>query len=182
MLLYHLMADEGVLPDKVIPQVPQNLMQGEDQSIPRICVGQSLDDCLTGIPVTGITIPFLLAEVKRAGAKQAWKKDFQFPFIIRTYCAECNNSAFFDERKVSHYVWDAEITHECWLTEYSEPLRIEKRWLTDATIEKRRFLHDGEWWTYPIISNSVWSDTPAYPNPVFRKKILSMTKKWLEQN
>ena len=130
MLLYHLMADEGVLPNKVIPQVPQNLMQGEDQSIPRICVGQSLDDCLTGITVTGITIPFLLAEVKRAGAKQAWKKDFQFPFIIRTYCAECNNSAFFDERKVSHYVWDAEITHECWLTEYSEPLRIEKRWLT----------------------------------------------------
>lgn len=33
MLLYHLMADEGVLPNKVIPQVPQNLMQGEDQSI-----------------------------------------------------------------------------------------------------------------------------------------------------
>lgn len=94
MLLYHLMADEGALPDKVIPQVPQNLMQGEDQSVLRICVGQSLDDCLTGITVTGITIPFLLAEVKRAGAKQAWKKDFQFPFIIRTYCAECNNSAF----------------------------------------------------------------------------------------
>lgn len=81
MLLYHLMADEGVLPNKVIPQVPQNLMQGEDQSIPRICVGQSLDDCLTGITVTGITIPFLLAEVKRAGAKQAWKKDFQFRLL-----------------------------------------------------------------------------------------------------
>lgn len=61
MLLYHLMTDEGTLPDKVIPQVPQNLMQGEDQSVPRICVGQSLDDCLTGITVTGITIPYLLA-------------------------------------------------------------------------------------------------------------------------
>ena len=36
MLLYHLMADEGVLPNMVIPQVPQNLMQGEDQSVPRI--------------------------------------------------------------------------------------------------------------------------------------------------
>lgn len=131
-------------------------MQGEGQSVPRICVGQSLDDCLTGITVTGITIPFLLAEVKRAGAKQAWKKDFQFPFIIRTYCAEYNNSAFFDERK--------------------------KRWLVDATIEKRRFLHDGEWWNYPIISNSVWSDTPAYPNPAFQDKILFLTKKWLEQN
>lgn len=131
MLLYHLMADEGVLPNMVIPQVPQNLMQGEDQ---------------------------------------------------RTYCAECNNSAFFDERKVSQYVWDAEITHECWLTEYSEPLRIEKRWLVDATIEKRRFLHDGEWWTYPIISHSVWSDAAAYPNPAFQEKILSLTKKCLEQN
>lgn len=118
MLLYHLMTDEGTLPDKVIPQVPQNLMQGEDQSVPRICVGQSLDDYLT----------------------------------------------------------------ECWLTEYSEPLRIEKRWLVDATIEKRRFPHDGEWWNYPIISNSVWSDTPAYPNPAFQEKILFLTKKWLEQN
>lgn len=59
---------------------------------------------------------------------------------------------------------------------------IEKRWLVDATIEKRRFLHDGEWWNYPIISNSVWSDAPAYSNPAFQEKILSLTKKWLEQN
>lgn len=82
MLLYHLMADEGVLPDKVIPQVPQNLMQGEDQSIPRICVGQSLDDCLTGITVTGITIPFLNLDDSMNGLyrqrerKSASKKGF----------------------------------------------------------------------------------------------------------
>lgn len=118
MSLYHLMADIGAVPSKVIPKIPANAMKEEDQSIPRICVSRSLDECLTGITVTGITFPFLLEELRTSHTKQIWDKQYQFPFIVRTYCAENNNSAFFDEKKVSKYVWDANFTGECWLTEY----------------------------------------------------------------
>ena len=48
-ILFHLMADTGCLPDKVVPQIPTNRMKGEDQETPRICTGHTLDDCLTGI-------------------------------------------------------------------------------------------------------------------------------------
>lgn len=46
MILYHIMADTGCLPDDVVPQIPTNRMKGEDQEIPRICLGHTLDDCL----------------------------------------------------------------------------------------------------------------------------------------
>ena len=51
MILYHIMADTGYLPDDVIPQIPTNRMKGEDQEIPRICLGHTLDDCLTSIGI-----------------------------------------------------------------------------------------------------------------------------------
>lgn len=50
-ILFHLMANTGCLPDKVVPQIPTNRMKGEDQETPRICTGHTLDDCLTGIGI-----------------------------------------------------------------------------------------------------------------------------------
>lgn len=44
MILYHIMADTGCLPDDVVPQIPTNRMKGEDQEIPRICLGHTLDE------------------------------------------------------------------------------------------------------------------------------------------
>lgn len=41
MILYHIMADTGCLPDDVVPQIPTNRMKGEDQEIPRICLGHT---------------------------------------------------------------------------------------------------------------------------------------------
>ena len=182
MSLYHLMADIGAVPSKVILKIPANAMKEEDQSIPRICVSRSLDECLTGITVTGITFPFLLEELRTSHTKQIWDKQYQFPFIVRTYCAENNNSAFFDEKKVSKYVWDANFTGECWLTEYREPISTKKRWLVNADIENRHIIRNNESWRYPIIHNSVWSNVPTYLNPEFQDKLLQMTKIWLEQN
>lgn len=147
MSLYHLMADIGAVPSKVIPKIPANAMKEEDQSIPRICVSRSLDECLTGITVTGITFPFLLEELRTSHTKQIWDKQYQFPFIVRTYCAENNNSAFFDEKKVSKYVWDANFTGECWLTEYREPISTKKRWLVNADIENRHIIRQFPVWS-----------------------------------
>lgn len=47
MILYHIMADTGCLPDDVVPQIPTNRMKGEDQEIPRICLGQTAKPCRT---------------------------------------------------------------------------------------------------------------------------------------
>lgn len=129
------MADIGAVPSKVIPKIPANAMKEEDQSIPRICVSRSLDECLTGITVTGITFPFLLEELRTSHTKQIWDKQYQFPFIVRTYCAENNNSAFFDEKKVSKYVWDANFTGECWLTEYREPISTKNAGWSTLTLK-----------------------------------------------
>lgn len=168
MSLYHLMADIGAVPSKVIPKIPANAMKEEDQSIPRICVSRSLDECLTSITVTGITFPFLLEELRTSHTKQIWDKQYQFPFIVRTYCAENNNSAFFDEKKVSKYVWDANFTGECWLTEYREPISTKKRWLVNADIENRHIIRNNESWRYPIIHNSVWSKRRIPPEIIAR--------------
>lgn len=77
MSLYHLMADIGAVPSKVIPKIPANAMKEEDQSIPRICVSRSLDECLTGITVTGITFPFLLEELRTSHTKQIWDNYYE---------------------------------------------------------------------------------------------------------
>lgn len=69
MSLYHLMADIGAVPSKVIPKIPANAMKEEDQSIPRICVSRSLDECLTGITVTGITFPFFARRIENFSYK-----------------------------------------------------------------------------------------------------------------
>lgn len=64
MILYHIMADTGCLPDDVVPQIPTNRMKGEDQEIPRICLGHTLDDCLTSIGIAHFVSKFLLAELR----------------------------------------------------------------------------------------------------------------------
>lgn len=61
VILYHIMADTGCLPDDVIPQIPTNRMKGEDQEIPRICLGHTLDDCLTSIGIAHFVSKFLPA-------------------------------------------------------------------------------------------------------------------------
>ena len=65
MILYHIMADTGCLPDDVVPQIPTNRMKGEDQEIPRICLGHTLDDCLTSIGIAHFVSKFLLAELRQ---------------------------------------------------------------------------------------------------------------------
>ena len=98
-ILFHLMANTGCLPDKVVPQIPTNRMKGEDQETPRICTGHTLDDCLTGIGIP-------------------------------------------------HFI---------------------------------PFSHNGKQYEYPVILDSQWSSIPMQPAPEFRKCLLDITKKWLEE-
>lgn len=82
MILYHIMADTGCLPEDVVPQIPTNRMKGEDQEIPRICLGHTLDDCLTSIGIAHFVSKFLLAELRQ---NKKYSKDMPLPFIVRMY-------------------------------------------------------------------------------------------------
>ena len=85
-ILFHLMADTGCLPDKVVPQIPTNRMKGEDQETPRICTGYTLDDCLTGIGIPHFISSFLLSEIRQGRSAKHAAETMLLPFVGRVYC------------------------------------------------------------------------------------------------
>lgn len=92
-ILFHLMANTGCLPDKVVPQIPTNRMKGEDQETPRICTGHTLDDCLTGIGIPHFISSFLLSEIRQGRSAKHAAETMLLPFVGRVYCVEDNNPA-----------------------------------------------------------------------------------------
>lgn len=123
MILYHIMADTGCLPDDVIPQIPTNRMKGEDQEIPRICLGHTLDDCLTSIGIAHFVSKFLLAELRQ---NKKYSKDMPLPFIVRMYNIKDEDPNLLTEEETQKYVADSVVTSECWLTRYEKPVKIQK--------------------------------------------------------
>lgn len=180
-ILFHLMADTGCLPDKVVPQIPTNRMKGEDQETPRICTGYTLDDCLTGIGIPHFISSFLLSEIRQGRSAKHAAETMLLPFVGRVYCVEDNNPALILDDKTKYFVKDSVVTHECWLTEYIEPIRTEKLWLVDGEVQFIPFSHNGKQYEYPVVLDSQWSSIPMQPAPEFRKCLLDITKKWLEE-
>ena len=180
-ILFHLMADTGCLPDKVIPQIPTNWISGEDRKTPRICTGYTLDDCLTGIGIPHFISSFLLTEIRQGRSAKLAAEAMLLPFVGRVYCVEDNNPALILDDVTRHFVYDATITRECWLTEYIEPVKTEKLWLVDGEIRLVPFSQDGKQYEYPVVLNSKWSSIPMQPAPEFRKCLLDVTKKWLDE-
>lgn len=123
MILYHIMADTGCLPDDVVPQIPTNRMKGEDQEIPRICLGHTLDDCLTSIGIAHFVSKFLLAELRQ---NKKYSKDMPLPFIVRMYNIKDEDPNLLTEEETQKYVADSVVTSECWLTRYEKPVKIQK--------------------------------------------------------
>lgn len=115
MILYHIMADTGCLPDDVVPQISTNRMKGEDQEIPRICLGHTLDDCLTSIGIAHFVSKFLLAELRQ---NKKYSKDMPLPFIVRMYNIKDEDPNLLTEEETQKYVADSVVTSECWLTRY----------------------------------------------------------------
>lgn len=131
MILYHIMADTGYLPDDVVPQIPTNRMKGEDQEIPRICLGHTLDDCLTSIGIAHFVSKFLLAELRE---NKKYSKDMPLPFIVRMYNIKDDDPNLLTEEETQKYVADSVVTSECWLTRYEKPVKIQKLWLVGGEV------------------------------------------------
>ena len=143
MILYHIMADTGCLPDDVVPQIPTNRMKGEDQEIPRICLGHTLDDCLTSIGIAHFVSKFLLAELRQ---NKKYSKDMPLPFIVRMYNIKDEDPNLLTEEETQKYVADSVVTSECWLTRYEKPVKIQKLWLVGGEVVL---------WPYIVVHSSV---------------------------
>ena len=140
MILYHIMADTGCLPDDVVPQIPTNRMKGEDQEIPRICLGHTLDDCLTSIGIAHFVSKFLLAELRQ---NKKYSKDMPLPFIVRMYNIKDEDPNLLTEEETQKYVADSVVTSECWLTRYAKPVKVQKLWLVGGEVVLWPYIVDG---------------------------------------
>lgn len=145
MILYHIMADTGCLPDDVVPQIPTNRMKGEDQEIPRICLGHTLDDCLTSIGIAHFVSKFLLAELRQ---NKKYSKDMPLPFIVRMYNIKDEDPNLLTEEETQKYVADSVVTSECWLTRYEKPVKIQKLWLVGGEVVLWPYIVDGVVYNY----------------------------------
>lgn len=194
MILYHIMADTGYLPDDVIPQIPTNRMKGEDQEIPRICLGHTLDDCLTSIGIAHFVSKFLLAELRE---NKKYSKDMPLPFIVRMYNIKDDDPNLLTEEETQKYVADSVVTSECWLTRYEKPVKIRKLWLVSGEVVLWPYIVDGVVYDYqtkagkahdfnrgrcqPIVRNSIWADSKTLPDPEFQNQIMDIAQKWLNE-
>ena len=48
--LYHVSIDANLEPHHFVPRIPDRSLNDEDSSIPRVCVSDSIDNCLRGCP------------------------------------------------------------------------------------------------------------------------------------
>lgn len=100
--------------------IPTNRMKGEDQEIPRICLGHTLDDCLTSIGIAHFVSKFLLAELRQ---NKKHSKDMPLPFIVRMYNIKDEDPNLLTEEETQKYVADSVVTSECWLTRYEKHIK-----------------------------------------------------------
>lgn len=105
MKFYHIeLATEKII-QKFIPRIPNEILENEDITTPRICVSTSLEGCLNAVP---------------------WGR-LNFDYIpmcqpIRVYEFDENDYISSLELFSSNKVEDAMLTGECWLLQESVPI------------------------------------------------------------
>ena len=82
-ILYHLIwGHPSVAQNKTIePRIPKNIMETENNTIQRICVAPTVDDCLTGIGPSNIGVNFLMEELHK-GCNTVAYNNILLPFTI----------------------------------------------------------------------------------------------------
>lgn len=103
-MFYHISLDTSDIVEEFTPRIPseQSRIEGEDRTIPRICVAKTIEDCLSGFPEGG------------------YKLEGNCPMLIRVY--------EFDEKEIDNenivrapelflenIVPDAWVTGEHWV-------------------------------------------------------------------
>lgn len=104
-MLYHVSTDTSRVIPIFIPRIPNKnqRMEGENETIPRICVAKSIEDCLTAMPNGGY---FLTSEHK---PKRIRVYEFDEEVVQEGNLIKPTDLYF------SEYVLDAWVTGEHWV-------------------------------------------------------------------
>lgn len=106
----------------VEPWIPGHTMRGEDETIPRICVAESIEECVLGCD---------LWRFHRCCEKVPGMEHFAdemmeaYPIIIQAYAVDPADV----HKPTPEEVPDADMTGELWLTKPTRPIRREMVWL-----------------------------------------------------
>ena len=172
--------------EPIYPHIPQNPIEGENNSIQRICTAPSLDDCLTALGPTFIGLN-VLHELSQACDNGIVERDVTLPFTMFQFAIDRKNPALMFTGKVAKYVPDAFWTQECWITEPIVPFDSKHLWLVDGKVSEDRILfkgkHDSEpkRYRYYVITDGQWSSVKQKATPEFIKSSIAVTKEWLTQ-
>ena len=108
LMFYHVSMDTSDIVEKFTPRIPteQSRIEGEDRTVPRICVAKTIEDCLTGFPEGG------------------YKLEENCPMLIRVYefdeaDIEKENVVRAPELFLKNIVPDAWVTGEHWIINQS---------------------------------------------------------------
>lgn len=108
LMFYHVSLDTSDIVEEFTPRIPteQSRIEGEDRTVPRICVAKTIEDCLTGFPEGGYRLegncPMLIR------VYEFDEKDIQQENVVRA-----------PELFLQNIVPDAWITGEHWIVNQS---------------------------------------------------------------
>lgn len=163
------------------PRVPNNTMDGEDNSIARICVALSLDDCLTGLGPVNIALRFLSENIRQYD-NNINLSDVMLPFTVVKFNLDRKDPRVMLPGKVAEYVPDAFSSQECWITKPTIPDEASNLWLVGGTLVKGSMLYQGEKCIYYHFEDTKWSTTEHKVDIGFAQQFFDVTKVWAKQN
>lgn len=185
MYVYHLTPYTNKASSDLKLRVPKQRIDGEEATLPRICVSKSLDGCLTSIGPHNICIPFLQDMLEDGGLQRGVGLDkLKFPFVLHTYKIspiDFVRGRIWDTPKVAKHVPDAKLSQECWIVKLMQPESVRTVWLRDSWMYMGDLELDGELCDYLVFENSKWSDTEVLPERELKGRLFRLTERVLAQ-
>lgn len=141
-ILKHLSYDIDTDIDVFTPRIPLQRMYGENNTVARVCVAPSVDDCLYGSPYTAELFPrdgyIERGEVAIVCHTDAVGDDYHgVPFVIYTF--DVSDDDVMTPAALTELVPDATYTDEHWLIASATPIKREVYLLHDAIFA------EGDW-------------------------------------
>lgn len=185
MYVYHLTPYTNKASRDLKLRVPKQRIDGEEATLPRICVSKSLDGCLTSIGPHNICIPFLQDMLEDGGLQQGVGLDkLKFPFILHTFkvrLIDFVQSRILDTPRVAKHVPDAKLSGECWIVKPIEPESVRIVWLRDSWMYMGDLELGDELCDYLVFENSKWSDKEVMPERELKGRLFRLTERVLMQ-
>ena len=114
--------------DKYIsPVIPYSHMPEEDNTIPRICVAPTLEDCINAMGILG-RFRRCCAANEDGKSYEYWGKEI-YPIIILEFS---DNEDYYKPSK--EFVPDVDTTNEYWITYPTKPISVKLKWVHPRSV------------------------------------------------